>query len=166
MSGSSESPRKNCPRCGLEDAPFGRNKTRKDGLSAYCKMCMKDSRADSAVKNPPDWKAINVIRRSRPGYREKERKRANERDKERRKTEEDYTWRRSESNRKWRNSGDAGMKRDRANMLRRQKRIERQAARSLEDKEAARLRQKEGWKEVLRQIKNYFLPHNGIDSNA
>lgn len=136
---------KNCPRCGLENAPFGRNKSRPDGLAAYCKMCMRDSRADSAEKNPPDWKAINDRRRARPGYREQERKRSSERTKERRVSEEGYSqsvYRRWTT---WRDGPNKEEIRDRANRLRRERYARKQAARTPEDKAAAQKRRKEGW---------------------
>lgn len=136
--------RKDCPKCGLEDAPFGKNKTRPDGLSAYCLMCMREGRRN-ANNSPQDWKAINAKRRSNPEYRAKERKQANLRDKKRRQSDPDYVKKRSASNRKWRTTGDAEGKRKRANALRLEKYHKRQAARTPEEVEAARQRQKEGW---------------------
>lgn len=105
-------PRKDCPRCGLQNQPFGTNKTRSDGLAAYCKACMRKSRKDCNAQ-PIDWMAVNKRRRANAAYRDKERKRANERDKERRKTEVAYIKQRSASNKKWRTTGDVQAKRER-----------------------------------------------------
>ena len=85
-------PRKTCSKCGLENAPFGIRKNRKDGLSPYCMMCMQDYRVKSPNKR--SWKEINRERRSNPEYREKEKKRAAQLDKERRKVDKNYVQRR------------------------------------------------------------------------
>jgi hypothetical protein len=116
--------KQNCPRCGLENAPFGRNKARANGLAIYCLMCMNEYRLDYIAKGTyqRDWKEYNKMRRARPGYYEVERKQADERDKIRRRTDPDYVWKRSESNRKWKKSGDAEKKRENANRRKREAR--------------------------------------------
>ena len=53
------SPKKYCPRCcGLKDkSQFRKNKSRKDGVSGWCKSCAKKDDADYRLKNSinEDW---------------------------------------------------------------------------------------------------------------
>lgn len=78
---------KQCKRCGSL-GPFHKNKNTHDGLQSWCKICKKDSNTNQ------DYAAINRRRRADPVYREKERKRAAELDKQRRKVDLAYSKRR------------------------------------------------------------------------
>ena len=44
---------KRCPCCGnvLPPIAFGRNKTTKDGLSSYCRSCMRDKQKQWKINN-------------------------------------------------------------------------------------------------------------------
>ena len=161
MTTSPNERRKNCKRCGLENAKHGSLHSSKDGMATWCLACMRESRI-TANNKPQDWKAINTRRRGNTEYRKKERERSNLRDKERRKSDPDYVYTRSESNRQWKSRGDAQAKKDRANELRRIKRRERRDAMDPAVKEANRQKKLEGWKRFQRFNDYIFERKKGV----
>ena len=60
---------KTCPKCGatLSESKFGCNKSRRDGLQPYCRVCMKKARQKSAKKE----KSKESARKRQKKYREK-----------------------------------------------------------------------------------------------
>lgn len=43
---------KQCSKCKRSDVEFGKNRSRKDGLSSWCKLCRKEEKHIWKLKNP------------------------------------------------------------------------------------------------------------------
>ena len=154
--------RKTCKHCGLEDAPHGRNRSNKDGLAYWCLMCMRESRLNQRSANDKGyWKEYNRRRRTRPGYREAEKKRAGQLDTERRKRDPDYVWTRSESDRK-KKAKYTQERKDQINARRRELYQIKRALLTEEEKAARKQRQKDGWKKWQRYNDLIFAKTNRI----
>jgi hypothetical protein len=93
MSGTER--RKDCKKCGGQNVPFGLNRNTYDGLSYWCRACMRASRIRGYEGT--NWSEVNRRRRSDPVYRQREREQANQRDLERRLIDPEYVRARSES---------------------------------------------------------------------
>jgi hypothetical protein len=140
-----ETPRKDCPACGLPDAPFYRSSKTKDGMGHRCKMCCAE------YASRVDWKEVNRQRRSTPEGLAKWRKQANDRAKERRKVDPEYRRSQAEVAKKWRERNPDA--RERENEKRREKRRVAREQVTEQQREQSRLARKQSIDNLFKRRK-------------